>query len=64
MKKGTEPPPHSHEREQEMFYVLEGMIDVYLVSNASDRLNQTMTRWHCESSHFCSWNSLLAPGLI
>jgi quercetin dioxygenase-like cupin family protein len=30
MKKGTEPPPHVHEREHEMFYVLEGMIDVYV----------------------------------
>jgi quercetin dioxygenase-like cupin family protein len=25
MKKGTEPPPHVHEREDEMFYVLEGI---------------------------------------
>src|SRR5580692_11186532 len=30
MKEGTEPPPHVHEREDEMFYVLEGMIDVYV----------------------------------
>jgi mannose-6-phosphate isomerase-like protein (cupin superfamily) len=30
MKKGTEPPPHVHEREDEMFYVLEGIIDVYV----------------------------------
>ena len=30
MKKGTEPPPHVHEREHEMFYVLEGTIDVYV----------------------------------
>jgi quercetin dioxygenase-like cupin family protein len=30
MKNGTEPPPHVHEREHEMFYVLEGMIDVYV----------------------------------
>jgi mannose-6-phosphate isomerase-like protein (cupin superfamily) len=30
MKKGTEPPPHMHEREHEMFYILEGMIDVYV----------------------------------
>lgn len=30
MKKGTEPPPHVHEREQEMFYVLEGIINVYV----------------------------------
>ena len=30
MKKGTEPPPHLHEREDEMFYVLEGIIGVYV----------------------------------
>jgi hypothetical protein len=30
MMKGTEPPPHVHEREDEMFYVLEGIIDVYV----------------------------------
>ncbi len=30
MRKGTEPPPHVHEREDEMFYVLEGMLDVYV----------------------------------
>jgi mannose-6-phosphate isomerase-like protein (cupin superfamily) len=30
MKKGTEPPPHVHEREDETFYVLEGMIDIYV----------------------------------
>jgi mannose-6-phosphate isomerase-like protein (cupin superfamily) len=30
MKKGTEPPPHVHEREHEMFYVLEGTVDVYV----------------------------------
>src|SRR3984885_15070651 len=30
MREGTEPPPHVHEREHEMFYVLEGMIDVYV----------------------------------
>ena len=29
MRKGTEPPPHVHEREDEMFYVLDGIIDVY-----------------------------------
>jgi mannose-6-phosphate isomerase-like protein (cupin superfamily) len=30
MRKGTEPPPHVHEREHEMFYVLEGVLDVYV----------------------------------
>jgi quercetin dioxygenase-like cupin family protein len=30
VKKGTEPPPHAHEREHEMSYVLEGVIDVYV----------------------------------
>ena len=29
MRKGTEPPPHVHEREHEMFYVLDGTLDVY-----------------------------------
>ena len=29
MRKGTEPPPHVHENEHEMFYVLDGEIDVY-----------------------------------
>jgi quercetin dioxygenase-like cupin family protein len=30
MRKGTEPPPHVHEREHEMFYVLEGVLNVYV----------------------------------
>jgi quercetin dioxygenase-like cupin family protein len=30
MRKGTEPPPHLHECEDEMFYVLDGRIDVYV----------------------------------
>ena len=30
MRKGTEPPPHVHEREHEMFYVLEGILEVYV----------------------------------
>ena len=30
MKRGTEPPPHIHEREDEMFYVLDGMLDAYV----------------------------------
>lgn len=32
MRKGTEPPPHVHEREHEMFHVLEGLVDVYVGS--------------------------------
>ena len=28
--KGTEPPPHVHEREDEMFYILDGTIDVFV----------------------------------
>src|SRR5262245_66649212 len=27
---GTEPPPHVHSREDELFYVLEGEFDVYV----------------------------------
>ena len=27
---GNEPPPHSHSREDELFYVLEGEFDVYV----------------------------------
>ena len=27
---GTEPPPHVHTREDELFYVLEGEFDVYV----------------------------------
>jgi quercetin dioxygenase-like cupin family protein len=38
MKKGTEPPPHIHEREHEMFYVLEGVIDVNI---GDERLRAT-----------------------
>jgi hypothetical protein len=30
MRKGTEQPPHVHEREHEMFYILEDVIDVYV----------------------------------
>jgi quercetin dioxygenase-like cupin family protein len=29
MMKGTEPPPHIHEREDELFYILEGKIKVF-----------------------------------
>jgi mannose-6-phosphate isomerase-like protein (cupin superfamily) len=29
MKPGNEPPPHVHEREDELFYVLEGAFDVF-----------------------------------
>ena len=30
MRTGTEPPPHVHELEHEMFYVLDGIIDVHV----------------------------------
>ncbi|WP_263385410.1 cupin domain-containing protein [Granulicella arctica] len=30
MKKGTEPPPHVHEREDELFYILSGEIKVFV----------------------------------
>jgi quercetin dioxygenase-like cupin family protein len=30
MRKGTEPPPHVHEHEDELFYVLEGTINIYV----------------------------------
>ena len=30
MKSGTEPPPHVHTREHELFYVLEGSLDAYV----------------------------------
>jgi mannose-6-phosphate isomerase-like protein (cupin superfamily) len=29
MRKGTEPPPHVHTHEHELYYVLEGKLDVY-----------------------------------
>jgi quercetin dioxygenase-like cupin family protein len=29
MRKGTEPPPHIHDREDELFYILEGKINVF-----------------------------------
>jgi mannose-6-phosphate isomerase-like protein (cupin superfamily) len=32
MKSGTEPPPHVHTREHELFYVLEGTLDAYVDS--------------------------------
>jgi mannose-6-phosphate isomerase-like protein (cupin superfamily) len=31
---GTEPPPHVHTREDELFYVLEGVFDVYVGTEA------------------------------
>src|SRR5262245_61619987 len=31
---GTEPPPHVHSREDELFYVLEGEFDVYVAEEA------------------------------
>ena len=33
MRSGTEPPPHVHTREHELFYVLDGTIDVYVGNN-------------------------------
>ena len=30
LKSGNEPPPHVHEREDELFYILEGEMDVYV----------------------------------
>lgn len=30
VRKGDEPPPHVHAQEQELFYVLEGNVDVYV----------------------------------
>ena len=30
MRKGTEPPPHIHEREDELFYILSGEIKVFV----------------------------------
>jgi len=30
MKRGTEPPPHVHTREHELFYVLDGALDAYV----------------------------------
>jgi quercetin dioxygenase-like cupin family protein len=29
MKKGTEPPPHIHDREDELFYVLAGQLKIF-----------------------------------
>ena len=36
MKPGNEPPPHLHEREDELFYVLEGAFDVFVGNEAFD----------------------------
>jgi quercetin dioxygenase-like cupin family protein len=33
MRRGTEPPPHVHARENEFFYVLAGKLDVYVESD-------------------------------
>src|SRR5262245_42481687 len=30
MRRGTEPPPHVHSREHEMFYILRGELNVYV----------------------------------
>src|SRR5690349_701876 len=34
MKPGNEPPPHLHEREDELFYLLDGKMDVYVGDEA------------------------------
>ena len=34
MKPGNEPPPHLHEREDELFHVLEGAFDVFVGDEA------------------------------
>jgi mannose-6-phosphate isomerase-like protein (cupin superfamily) len=50
LKPGNEPPPHVHGREDELFYILEGEMDMYVGSESSQALNFSRLHRHIDSS--------------
>jgi mannose-6-phosphate isomerase-like protein (cupin superfamily) len=69
MKPGTEPPPHVHEREHELFYILSGAMKVYVDDQAfelttGDCMFLPLGRPHAFRvvSDELHWIALITPG--
>ena len=64
---GTEPPPHVHSREDELFYVLEGGFDVYVgeeafkVNGGNASFSPNSSRTHLLSARLGFAYSLCSP---
>jgi quercetin dioxygenase-like cupin family protein len=69
MKKGTEPPPHIHDREDELFYILAGEIRVFadgqvftMAAGESVFLPKKMPHAYLIESNECHVLALMTPG--
>jgi len=69
MQKGTEPPPHVHEREDELFYILSGEIKVFVngqvlsvAAGESVFLPKTVPHAYLIQSDECHVLALMTPG--
>jgi quercetin dioxygenase-like cupin family protein len=69
MKKGTEPPPHIHDREDELFYILAGEIKVFadgqvftVVAGESVFLPKKIPHAYLIQSEECHVLALMTPG--
>jgi quercetin dioxygenase-like cupin family protein len=69
MKKGTEPPPHIHEREDELFYILSGEIKVFadgqvfsVGAGESVFLPKNVPHAYLIQSDVCRVLALMTPG--
>src|ERR1700677_2388753 len=69
MKKGTEPPPHIHDREDELFYILAGEIKVFadgqvftVTRGESVFLPKKMPHAYLIESEECHVLALMTPG--
>jgi quercetin dioxygenase-like cupin family protein len=69
MKKGTEPPPHIHDREDELFYILAGEIKVFadgqvftVAAGESVFLPKKIPHAYLIQSEECHVLALMTPG--
>ena len=69
MKKGTEPPPHIHDREDELFYILSGEIRVFaegrvltVTAGQSVFLPKKIPHAYLIETDECHVLALMAPG--
>jgi quercetin dioxygenase-like cupin family protein len=69
MKKGTEPPPHIHDREDELFYVLAGELKIFadgktfnVAAGESAFLPRKMPHAYLIESDDCHLLALITPG--
>jgi quercetin dioxygenase-like cupin family protein len=69
MKKGTEPPPHIHDREDELFYILAGEIKVFadgqvfnVAAGESVFLPKRVSHAYLIQSEECHVLALMTPG--